>query len=280
MHGLVVYLFAGLCWFGINLTILAQKVDVADRIRKHFAKELERAPVKLALQFAVMLLIVLVTWPLWIVVSIAAKIWWPRLDDRMARNFRRTWLDREDLFKPQMPAPRCPTHNIVVPMERQACAKCAVEYDNGWCSECVREGVTFRQEPFLCDTCRPVPCPWCRLDVTFTEPADPTGPRDGTHVDPVCDGWRKCAASADPAAHMMEFLTMQRAEAHVVALTCVDCRDSVASGSPPGAVRPPALASNTVAEFERTHRGHRAHASMSDGRVVLLPPPSAEEVEP
>ena len=46
MHGLVVYLFAGLCWFGINLTILAQKVDVADRIRKHFAKELERAPVK------------------------------------------------------------------------------------------------------------------------------------------------------------------------------------------------------------------------------------------
>jgi hypothetical protein len=265
VHGFVIYLCCGLGWFTLNIFALAQSgIDVIGRTRKVFQGD---NGVRTAVITALFFVVYLLVWPLAVGFALMPKSWSPTLNDKMARSFRQTWLDRDDMFKPQMPAPRCPTHDIVVPTESRTCIKCSAVYIVGYCAECVTEGVTKRHVKFVCNECAPFTgsCPLCG-DVVYKQKL---GEGQTEHAPPACAEWSTFLCSGDPAAYIRDYLArmmLTAAEVHVVALTCVDCHDMV------GGVGPGAISVGTVAEFGRTHRGHRAHASMSDGRVVLLPP--------
>ena len=141
-------------------------------------------------------------WPMWLALSIAPHTF-PKLTNYVATGFRRTYLDRADLFKPQMPAPRCPVHDLAVDVSDVPCVVCSEVYNIGYCVACFPGGGPARED-FVCNDCVPKvgSCPWCKRPVIMVDDGE-SHVKMG-HRSPACASWTMCFASPDPSQYIRD----------------------------------------------------------------------------
>jgi hypothetical protein len=97
-------------------------------------------------------------WPLWAILAFAPWLM-PNLADKVQTQFRREYLDREDLLKPQMPAARCYVCGGAMDRIERACSECGVAWNVDHCpngtSCCNGNCFVHRDTGWLCPKCSP-----------------------------------------------------------------------------------------------------------------------------
>jgi hypothetical protein len=255
-----VYVLIGMCWQAIQLYGTG---EIGARIRERLAEEMMTAPMWFRIARGVGFAVGLLLWPLWLLFYLAPGLF-PKLNERLMSSVRRTYLDRDGLLTPQMPASRCPTHGIAVDMESRACAMCGASYNVGYCIECLRGGTVRNDVRFVCCACvtarKAGHCQWCG-NVVVGRPDEMW-----EHDERVCEEWAKCAASPDPVAYMRDAFArsmLGTAQVRFTGLACEDCGAILATADV-------VLAEADVQAFEREHAGHRMHGTLADGKAVQI----------
>ena len=82
----------------------------------------------------------IVIWPLSLVLGVFGHLLLPRSWlDEIGSAFRRSYMDREGMFEPQMPAPRCAWHGVVLRDGWAPCEGCGAPTEIVDCDACLRE---------------------------------------------------------------------------------------------------------------------------------------------